>query len=93
MVNPPNPFEGTALPLNIDWGLDPDAVEMNFRLVNMNGYVLSEGNYRKPHPDLRFDSHALPLPSVPGGMYVLEVRVTRANSLVETRQTLKLMLR
>lgn len=93
MVNPPNPIESDDIPFNIDWGLDPDAIQLNYRLVNIQGHQLIRGSYDKPHPDIRFDQYALPIESLPGGYYILEIRVKRANSLVETRQTLKLMIR
>lgn len=93
MINPPNPIESSRIPLNIDWGLDPDAIQLNYRLVNSQGHQLMQGSYDKPHPDIRFDAFALQIAELPGGYYILEVRVKRANSLVETRQTVKLMIR
>lgn len=93
MITPTNPTAHEGLTLHIDWGLDPNAVELNYRLININGYEMIADSYSKPHPDLRFDRFSIPTPALPGGYYVLEVRIRRTNSLIETRQTLKLLIR
>jgi len=87
-----HPSIGESISFKIDWGINPNATEIEIELYTISGQPLRNWVFKKSSNGTRFEEIEVPRESLPGGIYIIRSSVNDNANNPNNFKTLKLIL-